>query len=162
MTNRNESGIITRSRESAAMILENWTTREKYKAYKYVRIRISTILWMRILLKQKVKEAKSKTRRQSLDHPLRDVLIQWFREFDPGSGWTLAACITHSSRTELMELILREALFKLSGGRVSNAWATCPFVWNNVWKRTLIPHNARISHGNRAKDLLQRDGLASD
>ena len=26
--------------------------------------------------------------------------IQFFREFDPGSGLTLAACITHSSRTE--------------------------------------------------------------
>ena len=23
-----------------------------------------------------------------------------FREFDPGSGYTLAACITHSSRTK--------------------------------------------------------------
>ena len=29
------------------------------------------------------------------------VDIQFFREFDPGSGLTLAACITHSSRTEL-------------------------------------------------------------
>ena len=144
------------------MILENWTTREKYKAYKYVRIRISTILWMRILLKQKVKEAKSKTRRQSLDHPWQDVLIQWFREFDPGSGWTLAACITHSSRTECRGLILREASFVLSGGRVSNAWATCPYVWNNVWKRTLIPHDAWTSHGDHAKDLSHRDGLASD
>ena len=28
------------------------------------------------------------------------VNIQFFREFDPGSGLTLAACITHSSRTE--------------------------------------------------------------
>ena len=27
--------------------------------------------------------------------------IEFFREFDPGSGLTLAACITHSSRTEL-------------------------------------------------------------
>ena len=26
--------------------------------------------------------------------------IEFFREFDPGSGLTLAACITHSSRTE--------------------------------------------------------------
>ena len=25
--------------------------------------------------------------------------IQWFREFDPGSGWTLAARLTHASRT---------------------------------------------------------------
>ena len=39
--------------------------------------------------------------------------IQFFREFDPGSGLTLAACITHSSRTECRNT--------LSGGRVSNA-----------------------------------------
>ena len=26
-----------------------------------------------------------------------------FREFDPGSGRTLAACLTHASRTELVE-----------------------------------------------------------
>ena len=84
----------------------------------------------------KVKKAKSKTRKQRLDHLGRDALIKWFREFDPGSGWTLAACITHSSRTDKG---LRSCV---SGGRVSNAWATCLFVWDNVWKRTLIPHNA--------------------
>ena len=32
-------------------------------------------------------------------------------EFDPGSGRTLAACLTHASRTNL----------RVSGGRVSNA-----------------------------------------
>ena len=37
------------------------------------------------------------------------------REFDPGSGLTLAACITHSSRTNKG---LRSCV---SGGRVSNA-----------------------------------------
>ena len=30
--------------------------------------------------------------------------IQFFREFDPGSGRTLAACLTHASRTELFEM----------------------------------------------------------
>ena len=29
-----------------------------------------------------------------------DLIIQFFREFDPGSGRTLAACLTHASRTE--------------------------------------------------------------
>ena len=106
---------------------------------------------------QKVKEAKSKTRKQKVRaRPSGGDLIKWFREFDPGSGWTLAACITHSSRTD-------EGLRpRVSGGRVSNAWATCPFVRDNVWKRTLIPHNAWESHVSHAKDLLQRDGLASD
>ena len=28
------------------------------------------------------------------------VEIEYFREFDPGSGRTLAACLTHASRTE--------------------------------------------------------------
>ena len=49
-----------------------------------------------------------------------------------------------------------------SGGRVSNAWATCPCVGDTVWKRTLIPHNVTESHGSVTKDLLRKDGLASD
>ena len=49
-----------------------------------------------------------------------------------------------------------------SGGRVSNAWATCPCVGDTVWKRTLIPHNVMESHGSVTKDLLRKDGLASD
>ena len=32
---------------------------------------------------------------------LRTFDIQFFREFDPGSGRTLAACLTHASRTKL-------------------------------------------------------------
>ena len=28
-------------------------------------------------------------------------MISYFREFDPGSGRTLAACLTHASRTDL-------------------------------------------------------------
>ena len=52
---------------------------------------------------------------------LRDVIrgnpvnIQFFREFDPGSGWTLAACITHSSRTEL---------FPSGDNLVADGWVT--------------------------------------
>ena len=49
-----------------------------------------------------------------------------------------------------------------SGGRVSNAWATCPCVGDTVWKRTLIPHNVMKLHGFITKDLLRKDGLASD
>ena len=50
----------------------------------------------------------------------------------------------------------------ISGGRVSNAWATCPCVGDNVRKRTLIPHNPIVSHDTVGKDLLRKDGLASD
>ena len=42
------------------------------------------------------------------------------KEFDPGSGRTLAARLTHASRTEFMGQILRVIEHKLSGGRVSN------------------------------------------
>ena len=63
------------------------------------------------------------------------------REFDPGSGRTLAACLTHASRTELIGSRLRPSEFKFSGGRVSNAWGTCLSEGDNSWKRLLIPHD---------------------
>ena len=40
----------------------------------------------------------------------------FFGEFDPGSGRTLAACLTHASRTERM----KACFYELSGKRVSN------------------------------------------
>ena len=33
---------------------------------------------------------------------------------------------------------------------------------DNVRKRTLIPHNPIVSHDTVGKDLLRKDGLASD
>ena len=50
----------------------------------------------------------------------------------------------------------------LSGERVSNAWGTCLSVGDNSWKRLLIPHNAFEWHHLKVKDLLLKDGLASD
>ena len=50
-------------------------------------------------------------------------ILRW--EFDPGSGWTLAACLTHASRTRRYEWSFRMDLIFPSGGRVSNAWVTC-------------------------------------
>ena len=57
-------------------------------------------------------------------------------EFDPGSGRTLAACLTHASRTEFKRKL---ANLKLSGGRVSNAWITYLKDWDNTGKLVLIP-----------------------
>ena|GEM_PF-3167626 len=54
-------------------------------------------------------------------------------EFDPGSGRTLAACLTHASRT------VKGACSRISGERVSNTWATCPRLWDNSSKEALIP-----------------------
>ena len=37
---------------------------------------------------------------------------------------------------------IRQRILWLSGGRVSNVWATCLSVGDNSWKRLLIPHDA--------------------
>ena len=44
-----------------------------------------------------------------------------YREFDPGSGRTLAACLTHASRTRIYRSRIRPREVEDSGGRVSNA-----------------------------------------
>src|SRR5574341_163106 len=44
-------------------------------------------------------------------------------EFDPGSGRTLAACLTHASRARPIRW---QHWTVPSGERVSNTWATCP------------------------------------
>ena len=49
-----------------------------------------------------------------------------------------------------------------SGGRVSNAWATCPIQRDSLGKPGLKPHNATESHVSVAKDLSVWDGPASD
>ena len=64
----------------------------------------------------------------------------FIREFDPGSGWTLAACLTHASRARK---VLRSFS---SGGRVSNTWATCLIEGNSLPKGRLIPHNIVERH----------------
>ena len=46
------------------------------------------------------KKARKNTS-QYLKEPIRFFKINYFGEFDPGSGRTLAACLTHASRTEL-------------------------------------------------------------
>src|SRR5262245_66535835 len=55
-----------------------------------------------------------------------------FGEFDPGSGRTLAACLTHASRTE------RPLRGCSSGERVSNTWVICPALWDKPGKLGII------------------------
>ena len=78
-----------------------------------------------------------------------------YGEFDPGSGRTLAACLTHASRTVNL---LR---WGISGERVSNTWATCPQLWDNSKKLGLIPD---MTAGRMVwwwKDLSAGDGPAA-
>ena len=60
------------------------------------------------------------------------------------------------------EDILELALIYLSGGRVSNAWATCPKQRDNSEKLLLIPHKPKALHGADGKDLSVWEGPASD
>src|SRR6201747_1539360 len=62
-------------------------------------------------------------------------------EFDPGSGRTLAACLTHASRT------VRPFRGYTSGERVSNTWVICPALWDKPGKLGLIPNTPCWLHG---------------
>ena len=65
--------------------------------------------------------------------PLFGVGLFLFGEFDSGSGRTLAACLTHASRTE------RPFRGYSSGERVSNTWVICPALRDKLGKLGLIP-----------------------
>jgi hypothetical protein len=47
------------------------------------------------------------------------------------------------------------ASLEVSGGRVSNAWVTCPKVGDNTSKGVLIPHNISESHGLLIKGVIR-------
>ena len=53
-------------------------------------------------------------------------------------------------------------LFGESGGRVSNAWVTCPVHTDNIPKGMLIRDNMLLSHGRSIKAPAVQDGPASD
>ena len=134
--------MSARRKSAKTTVLENWTTTNE-------RIKFSLIkLWTQ---STKVRSLELKLWKNDFNH-FGDK-IQFFREFDPGSGWTLAACLTHSSRTDSSNTV--------SGGRVSNAWAICLCVRDNARKRSLIPHKTFESHVSDVKDLLHIDELAS-
>jgi hypothetical protein len=74
-----------------------------------------------------------------------------YGEFDPGSGRTLAACLTHASRT------VNRLRPGISGERVSNTWATCPRLWDNPGKPGLIPDTTAA--GIRGGGKISRSGM---
>ena len=77
----------------------------KFRALKSAEI--SLIHFERKETQKVKKEAKINSSKEDVEFELRlKFNIQFFREFDPGSGLTLAACITHSSRTELGASVL--------------------------------------------------------
>ena len=79
------------------------------------------------------------------------VVIDIYGEFDPGSGRTLAACLTHAS------LAVNHLRVGISGERVSNTWATCPHLWDNPGKPELIPDTNLL--GIREVGKIYRMGM---
>ena len=151
MTKGKRNDIMSKlsARETAfedELLIENWTTTNVQKTPK-----------------NSFEFTKSSFKVTEQDHSKwykpETVDIQYFREFDPGSGWTLAACITHSSRTDWFGSLLP---MKVSGGRVSNAWATCRTEGDNTGKLVLIPHETVIPHEIAVKEKSLYDGLAYD
>ena len=78
-----------------------------------------------------------------------------FGEFDPGSGRTLAACLTHASRTE------RPLRGCSSGERVSNTWVICPALRDKLGKLGLIPDRTARRMFCGGKRLVVWDGPAA-
>ena len=78
-------------------------------------------------------------------------------EFDPGSGWTLAAGLIHASRTVNILAIEYE-----SDVRVRNTYATYPLQADSSGKLELTRHKIIEWHHLVIKSEEVKDGHASD
>ena len=90
-------------------------------------------------------------------HPalLQRRVWSWLRM---NAGGVPNTCKSNEAPFEILRMIDRW----LSGGRVSNAWVTCPVQGDNSWKRLLIPHKRTVSHDTVWKTPVVWDGPASD
>ena len=153
----------TSCRREGAAILDKWTVKKrrstKHRKRKYVR---DTELENseRNNTQQRVKKAKSES-------------SEWEKIGTRSGEENLLASRVNTNTSRVWSWLRMNAggvhnTFKSneiaisSGGRVSNAWATYPCVGDTFWKRKLIPHNTQRPHDHCVKDLLRKDGLASD
>ena len=105
-----------------------------------------------------VKRADTKREvKRRAKHVLRDMLKQnQIGEFDPGSERTLAACLTHASRTRK-----GPSGPEYSGARVSNAWVIFLMVWDNTSKEVLIPDKTTSCSRDAVKGGLSMEAIAN-
>ena len=92
-----------------------------------------------------------------MDWEFRSMKNYYNGEFDPGSGWTLAAGLIHASRTVSMVAILYE-----SDVRVRNTYATYPLQADSSGKLELTRHNIIEWHHLIIKTPVVQDEHASD
>ena len=90
------------------------------------------------------------------------ILLRVWSWLRTNAGGVPNTCKSNGDKRWFDDSLLLDFLAYLSGGRASNAWATCPSEGNNSWKRLLIPHNVPWGHPRGTKDLSLKDGLASD
>ena len=62
---------------------------------------------------------------------------------------------TCKSNGVLKECDFGQMTFELSGGRVSNARATCLSEGDNIWKQMLIPHKITVPHDTVIKGAIR-------
>ena len=134
--------IIKLSQESKTKNIDNWTVRNLERFWESIR----TLQWK--LKTFKTVNSDSIWMNELAKFNLTEInFLTW--EFDPGSGWTLAACLTHASRTKhFIWFPSGLIILWLSGGRVSNAWVTCLVQGDNSQKWLLIPHKRTELHGS--------------
>ena len=119
------------------MILENDTESRRTRRLRFSRIAVKT-------------KTVNSLMSFEPEGKLQDSIQNQTREFDPGSGRTLAACLTHASRARRRSLLPNP-----SGGRVSNAWAICLLQGDNASKDVLIPRKTTAPHGAGVKGAIR-------
>ena len=88
------------SQESKTKNIDNWTVRNLERFWESIR----TLQWK--LKTFKTVNSDSIWMNELAKFNLTEInFLTW--EFDPGSGWTLAACLTHASRTKHFYRFLR-------------------------------------------------------
>ena len=118
---------------NARLVLAGWTTKRKKESKE------TSFLWkffleakQRNLLEKTSFFPKVKFAKQISNSRVRS----WLRM---NAGGVLNTCKSNG-------LYMKPSDCKVSGGRVSNAWVTCPTLGDNSWKRLLIPHKCTASH----------------
>ena len=86
---------LSEKQTQQTLITKQWNTYDSRK-------------FLYIYLKNGLNKPKAVKTRDSQTVVLSKWIKHFIREFDPGSGWTLAACLTHASRTGNLLLKLRQ------------------------------------------------------
>ena len=153
LTKGKVSDIISRlSARRASLVLENWTTKREVqsKSFRYREVCKVCEIQDLAILKENTTQNKSKTSKSSLV----DWIVSWGIRFNTILSRVWSWLRMNAGGVHNTFKSNGEPFGGISGGRVSNAWATCLTVRDNVRKQTLIPYNAWISHVDHAKDLL--------